>query len=148
MMTRLFEKILIATDGSKNNMAAVEKGLAVARQCGSSVYVMYVIDTNLFVTAEPGITPVSADAYQVIEEEGKKAVEQVRSLAEDLVVTTTVIPGRPAQAIVAFAEENGIDLIVIGTSGKGGIERLLLGSVADKVIRTTGKPVLVVRSTA
>jgi nucleotide-binding universal stress UspA family protein len=146
MMTKLFENILIATDGSENNRAAVEKGLAIARRCGSAVSVMYVMDTSMFDSAEPVVSPVSGDLFRMLEDEGKNAVEQVKKMAEGLDLKTFVIPGRPAHAITAFAEKNHVDLIVVGTSGKGGIERLLLGSVADKVIRTADKPVLVVRN--
>lgn len=145
MMTKIFDKILIATDGSDNNKAAVEKGLMIARQCESAVYVVYVIDMSTF-SAASIVTPAGGDIFHLMENGGKKAVEHVKKIANDLNVKTFVISGKPAHEITEFAVKNKIDLIVIGTHGTGGIERMLLGSVADKVIRTANQPVLVVRS--
>ena len=145
MMTRIFDKILIATDGSDNSKAAVEKGLMIARQCESAVYVVYVIDMSTF-SAAPLVTPAAVDVFHQLEVGGENAVERVKTMANDLNVKTFVISGRPAHEITEFAVENKVDLIVIGSHGTGGIERMLLGSVADKVIRTANQPVLVVRS--
>ena len=144
-MTKIFDKILIATDGSDNSKAAVEKGLMIARQCESAVYVVYVIDMSTL-SAAPLVTPAAVDVFHQLEVEGKNAVERVKTMANDLNVKTFVISGRPAHEITEFAVENKVDLIVIGSHGTGGIERMLLGSVADKVIRTANQPVLVVRS--
>ena len=145
MMTKIFDKILIATDGSDNSKAAVEKGLMIARQCESAVYVVYVIDMSTL-SAAPLVTPAAVDVFHQLEVEGKNTVERVKTMANDLNVKTFVISGRPAHKITEFAVENKVDLIVIGSHGTGGIERMLLGSVADKVIRTANQPVLVVRS--
>ena len=144
-MTKIFDKILIATDGSNNSKAAVEKGLMIARQCESAVYVVYVIDMSTL-SAAPLVTPAAVDVFHQLEVEGKNTVERVKTMANDLNVKTFVISGRPAHEITEFAVENKVDLIVIGSHGTGGIERMLLGSVADKVIRTANQPVLVVRS--
>jgi nucleotide-binding universal stress UspA family protein len=144
-MTKVFDKILIATDGSNNSKAAVEKGLMIARQCKSAVYVVYVIDMSAFSPASI-VTPPGGDIVHLMETDGKKVVEHVKKIATDLNVKTFVISGKPAHEITEFAVKNKVDLIVIGTHGHGGIERMLLGSVADKVIRTANQPVLVVRS--
>ncbi len=84
---------------------------------------------------------------RILEDEGKRAVSQVKEMAGGLPVETFVLSGHPASTIVQFARDNGIDLIVTGTLGKSGIEELLLGSVADHVIRHAPCPVLVVKST-
>ena len=145
MMTKIFDKILIATDGSNNNKPAVEKGLMIARKCESTVYVVYVIDMGPFSPASL-VTPPGGDIFHLMENEGKTVVEHVKKIANDLKVKTFVLSGKPAHEITEFAVKNKVDLIVIGTHGTGGIERMLLGSVADKVIRTANQPVLVVRS--
>ena len=145
VMTKIFEKILIATDGSENNRAAVEKGLAIARQCGSIVYVVYVIDTSIFDSAEPIMSPVSGDVYTKLKDEGEKAVEQVKQIANGMKVETLVLSGRPAHIITEFAGKNNVDMIVVGSQGKSGLERLLLGSVAESIIRMADCMVLVVK---
>ncbi len=148
-MTDLFSKILIATDGSKYTQDAIREGLAIARAHGSQVYALYVIDTRALATA-PGM-PEPENIYQLLEEEGKVAVGQVKAAASDaragpVPVETFVLSGHPSAVITKFARDRGVSLIVVGTLGKSGIEELLLGSVADKVIRTAPCPVLVVKS--
>jgi nucleotide-binding universal stress UspA family protein len=143
-MSDLFKKILIATDGSKYSLGATGKALEIARFHGAKVFALYVIDTRALITGN-GI-PAPNNMYQILEDEGKRAVSQVKEMAGGLPVETFVLAGHPSQTIVQFAKDNGIDLIVTGTLGKSGIEELLLGSVADKVIRTAPCPVLVVKS--
>jgi nucleotide-binding universal stress UspA family protein len=143
MATRLFEKILIATDGSERNRAAVEEGLQIGRVCGSTVYATYVMDLGSIESASPDV--MVRDTWTVIQKEAEHALERVRSAAEGVYLETTTLEGKPAVEIVRFAQENGIDLIVIGTQGKRGFERLLLGSVAETVVRTAPCKVLVVK---
>ena len=144
-MTKLFEKILIATDGSEKNRPAVEKGLEIARACGAAVYAVYVIDETPLASAQTEV--LTADVYRELKTEGEKAVEGVRQMAGGMRVEALVLSGRPAQVITDFAARNGVDLIVVGSQGKSGLERLLLGSVAERIIRMAGCMVLVVKAT-
>jgi nucleotide-binding universal stress UspA family protein len=142
-MTKLFEKVLIATDGSEKNQPAVRKGLEIARACGSALYAVYVIDETPLTSAQPEVLTV--DVYRKLKDEGEKAVLQVRQMAEGVKVETLVLSGRPAHVITEFAAKNKIDLIVVGSQGKSGLERLLLGSVAENIIRMADCMVLVVK---
>jgi nucleotide-binding universal stress UspA family protein len=83
----------------------------------------------------------------MLRDEGESAVADIRQLAEGagLPVETTVLEGSPSREIVRYAEEQDCDLIVMGTHGRGGIDRLLLGSVAERVVRASEVPVLTVR---
>lgn len=143
MTNQLFEKILIATDGSEKNRAAVEEALRIGRLCGSTVYAVYVMDLGAFESASADV--VIRDTWTVVQQEAETALAYVRTLAEGVNLETVVLDGKPAAQIVKFAEENKIDLIVIGTRGKRGLERLLLGSVAEQVIRMAPCKVLVVK---
>ncbi|MEN6609750.1 MAG: universal stress protein [Methanoregulaceae archaeon] len=142
-MTGLFRKILVATDGSENNRTAVSEAVRIAAADGSNLYAVYVIDTTVFESASTD-APVT-DLYRVLRKEAQESLDKVKTLAGGVPVETVILEGKPAGEIVRFAEKNGIDLIVLGTRGKSGIERLLLGSVADKVIRTAGTRVLIVK---
>jgi nucleotide-binding universal stress UspA family protein len=143
-MQEVYKKILIATDGSEKNRDAVKEGVKIASACNSIVYLVYVIDTGT-ISAVP--TDVAGGSmYQVLEEEGKRAMENAGGLVGDLNAECLLLAGKPAPEIIRFAEENGVDLIVIGTKGKTGIERLLLGSVAENIIRSAHCPVLVVKA--
>ena len=143
-MTKIFEKILIATDGSEKNRPAVGKALAIARECGSSLLVVYVIDESAFTSVQPEVLP--EDLYPKLQEEGESAVRRVRELAGGLAVETRVLTGKPAQVITGLAARTGVDLIVVGSLGKTGLARLVLGSVAESIVRTAGCAVLVVKS--
>jgi nucleotide-binding universal stress UspA family protein len=141
---KLFDKILIATDGSERNQPAVRKGLEIARQCGSQLYALYVIDVNPAISAQPEV--LTDAVFTTLKDEGEKATEQIRQLASGLNVETFVLSGRPAQTITEFATQYRVDLIVVGSQGKTGLQRLLLGSVAENVIRMADCMVLVVKS--
>jgi nucleotide-binding universal stress UspA family protein len=142
--SKLFEKILIATDGSEKNKSAVEEAVKIARACGSTVYAIYVMDESLMKSAIE--VPIAEDLYRRIRDEGEKAVNRVKESAQGVNLETFILSGRPARVITEFAEQKAVDLIVVGTQGKSGIERFLLGSVADEVIRTADCPVLAIKS--
>jgi nucleotide-binding universal stress UspA family protein len=143
-MAELFKKILIATDGSKRTQSAVETGIEIAQQHKSKVHAVYVVDTVTFTSIPMDVT--WENMYQLLKDEGEEAVNRVKDAAKDLDVETHVLEGNPAVEITKFAKDNGIDLIVVGTLGKSGIDRLLLGSVAEKIVRIAPCPVLVIKS--
>ncbi len=139
-----FKKILIPTDGSEYTKAAIAQGLELARLMGAEVTAMYVVDQTSFVNFPMDSTVVSI--YSLLEKEGKDAVDYVKSEGERLgvKVTTIVEEGSPAKKIVD--EAKNYDLVVMGTLGRTGISKLLLGSVAERVVRFAPVPVLVVRA--
>ena len=144
-MAELFKKILIATDGSKRTQNAVEMGLKIAKEQGSKVYAVYVVDTVTFTSIPMDVT--WENMYQLLKDEGEDAVKAVKGAAPAGVdVDTRVLEGNPAVEITKYAADSGVDLIVMGTLGKSGIDRILLGSTAEKVIRIAGCPVLVIKS--
>ena len=145
MASKLYKKILIATDGSEYTKSAIDYGIELAKNTGAKLYAIYVIDTAAFASI-----PMDAaweSMYELLKQEGDDATGYVadKARAEDLEVEQHTIEGHPAEEIRKFAEGNSIDLIVMGTLGKTGLDRFLLGSVAEKVVRTSKIPVLVVR---
>ena len=139
-MQGLYKNILIATDGSENNLSAVKEGLRVAQACGSKVCAVYVIDDAVLVSDD------ETNVYQTLSAEGKKAVGRVREMANGVDVQTFVIEGKPSRAIAEFVISQGIDLVVVGTKSKNALESLILGSVAGSVIKAVACPVLAVKS--
>jgi len=139
-----FKRILIPTDGSENTKAAITQGLELARVLGSEVTALYVVDQASFVNFPMDATVVSI--YSLLEKEGKDAVDYVVSEGQKLGVNVTpkVVEGSPAKKIVDEAEN--YDLVVMGTLGRTGISKLLLGSVAERVVRFAPCPVLVFRA--
>ncbi len=140
----MFKKILIPTDGSENTKAAVRKGLEMAKATGGEVTALYVVDQTSFINFPMDSTIVSV--YTLLEKEGEEALEFVKKEAEALgvKVTTRIEEGSPSRKIVDLSAEH--DLVVMGTLGRTGFSKLLLGSVAERVVRFAKCPVLVVRS--
>jgi len=86
------------------------------------------------------------DVYMKLKAEGEKAVERIKEMAKGVNLEALVLSGRPANIVTGFAAKNRVDLIVVGSQGKSGLERLILGSVAESIIRMADCMVLVVKS--
>jgi nucleotide-binding universal stress UspA family protein len=145
MASKFYEKILIATDGSEYTKNAVDYGIEIAKSTGAKLFAIYVVDTAAFASI-----PMDAaweSMYELLKQEGDLAVKYVaeRAQVEGLEVEGNLIEGHPADEIIKYSEKNSISLIVMGTLGKSGLDRFLLGSVAEKVVRNSKIPILVVR---
>ncbi len=145
MSSKLYEKILIATDGSEYTKNAIDYGIEIAKNAGAELHAIYVVDTAAFASI-----PMDAaweSMYQLLRQEGNVSIKFVsdKAEAEGLETIGTIVEGHPADEIIKYSEKNSISLIVMGTLGKSGLDRFLLGSVAEKVVRNSRIPVLVVR---
>ncbi len=138
------KKILIATDGSEYTKEAVSQGLYLAKILGADVTALYVIDQTSFVSFPIDSSIVSV--YSLLENEGKRAVDEVKKEGEKIgvKVTPVVAEGSPTRKIVEMAAD--MDLVVMGTLGRSALSKLFMGSVAERVTRYAPCPVLVVRS--
>lgn len=146
----LYRSILIPTDGSENTKTATAHGLALAKLSGAEVTALFVIDDDVYMTKSWGpIMPAAVpDLTRVLEDEGKKAVAAVQTEGEKMgvKVTTSIEWGSPASKII---EDSGkYDLIVMGSLGRSGMSKFIMGSVAEKVVRFAECPVLVVKAKA
>ena len=141
----LYDRILVPTDGSPEGELAVCHALDLAAVHGASVRAIYVVDTARY--AGMPMETTWEGVGDLLYDDGEAALETVRELAadRDVDVETAVVEGSPSREIITHAEETGCDLVVMGTHGRGGIDRLLLGSVAEKVVRGSSVPVLTVR---
>jgi nucleotide-binding universal stress UspA family protein len=104
MTQKLFEKVLVATDGSERNRAAVSEALRIGRESGSAVYAVYVIDTGIFETASGGTT--SADTWAFMQSEAATALAQVKSKASGVNIETVILEGKPATNCEVPTEKN------------------------------------------
>lgn len=141
-------KILIPTDGSDCSMRAAEYGVEIARRLGAKITVVYVIDT---VVLDEEYAFFKEDEREEIERKlkqaGQRYIDYVHGLAEKEGVKADFLlaKGIPFEQVVHLAEESNIDLIVMGSHGRRGTERILIGSVAERVIEYSSCPVLVVK---
>ncbi|WP_423792199.1 universal stress protein [Methanocaldococcus indicus] len=141
----MYKKIVIPTDGSDVSNEALKHGYYIAKKMDAEVYVIYVVDISPFVGLPAEGTWEMIE--QMLKEEGEEILKKSKEIANeyDLDVKTELLEGIPAKEIVEFAEKIKADLIVMGTTGKTGLERILLGSVAERVIKNSHCPVLVVK---
>jgi nucleotide-binding universal stress UspA family protein len=148
----MFERILIATDGSKHSERAAEAGIEMAKLYGSAVTALFVVDIGKEYGPLGDLVSKVADDLiagirRNLQNQGETATKMVEEMAgkAGIAVTRKVVEGYPAEDIIAVAKEGDMNLIVMGGIGATGLEGFLLGSVADKVVRSSSIPVLVVR---
>jgi nucleotide-binding universal stress UspA family protein len=145
----MYGTILFPTDGSKGSERAAESAVETAAAHGATLHVLHVVDEDVY-------KAYSGDEYvhdhegleSALEQEGKEAVEEVAEEARDagVEVVTTVEHGRPHDDILSYSDEVGADIIIMGTKERTGDYRQLLGSVTDRVLRTSSVPVTVVKT--
>ncbi|WP_415381375.1 universal stress protein [Halosimplex sp. TS25] len=137
----MYDEILFPTDGSDAADAALEVAIAVADAHDATLHVLYVADTN-----QPSLARIEGQVQDVLEGEGRDIVDEAASRARRAGVDTVddVIQGGPSRTILTYVDNRGIDLVVMGTRGGRDIERIILGSVTERVVRNSAAPVLVV----
>jgi universal stress protein A len=137
--------ILVATDFSPTSKDALEYGRMLAEHFGASLHLLHVCERPAMAAA---LTEGYANTMAEVQKELRRiAGDRLASMiAPDWIVpvTTEVVTGPPARSIVEVAGDRGVSLIVIGTHGYGGVAHLVLGSVAEHVVRTALCPVLTI----
>jgi nucleotide-binding universal stress UspA family protein len=141
-MTIFPTKILLATDGSREAELATTTAVDLAKSTDSELHVIYVEPALPMIAdfADPGPERTEPESRRLLDEQ----VERIRE-AGGTVAEAHLRLGRPDDQIVQVGEELGAGLIVMGSRGRGGVRRALLGSVSDSVVRHAHCPVLVVR---
>lgn len=146
MKYRARRRILIATDGSEAANEAADFGIEMIGCSGAKIYAVYVIDTSPY-RSIPLDEIWSKETLDEFERAGYEATSYIEKIGKDAgaEVESRVLKGHPAEKILNFAEDNNIDMIIVGSLGKSRYERVLVGSVSEKIIRHAKVPVLVVR---
>ena len=139
----MYDRILVPTDGSEQR-PVVEHALDLAELTGAAVHALYVVDRKAldYQPSKEG----REEARERRREEGGEATDEIaRQGAERSVeVVTAVEEGDPASVIGEYADDRDVDLIVMGTQGRSGVDRYVLGSVTERVVRASDVPVLTV----
>ncbi|WP_424016963.1 universal stress protein [Halorientalis pallida] len=141
----MYQHILLPTDGSEGFAAAADHAAAVAERFDATVHVLSVADTrNRFESPSSGLSSQAWDEAE--HERAEAAVEDaVAALPDGVAVETHVVEGVPKTAILDAVDDIGVDLVIMGTHGRTGIDHYLIGSVAEKVVRKSPVPVMTVR---
>ncbi|MEF8776129.1 MAG: universal stress protein [Haloarculaceae archaeon] len=138
----MYDSILVPTDGSEGSEVAIERAIDAAETYDAALHTLYVVETP------GGAEGVEAGSVlQRLREHGDRAIRTVISMADDADIGTvegSVAEGVPHTAILQYTDQHDIDLIVMGTHGRTGLGRYMLGSVTEKVVRLSDVPVLTV----
>jgi nucleotide-binding universal stress UspA family protein len=140
------KRILVGVDGSPEAAAAAEKAADLAKAVGAQLQIAYVVPRRPPPGPEAYLAPT--DRHDLVERHYAAALlhdVELRCAREGLVVDTATHTGATAETLADAADAGKFDLIVIGHRGRGGVRRTLLGSVADRLVQISHKPVLVVR---
>lgn len=147
----MYQRILLAVDGSRSSDLALSQAVIIARATGAEVKVLYVVDdSDVYFEAS------YFDPRELVENliaHGRKALDAATARLTEAGIRSTaqldekpVAPGRISTTIVTEADAWNADLIVMGTHGRRGVRRLLMGSVSEGVLARASKPVLLIRS--
>lgn len=147
-MIILFKRILIATDGSEHAKHALQYALDFAKKWSSELLIVSVVPPfPPQLTAGPGfniggyIDELEQSYLQIL----NKAEEHVKNRSSEIIVSTKLGNGRPADVIIDTAEKENVDLIVMGSRGYGGITGWILGSTSKHVVEHCTKPILIIK---
>lgn len=144
----MLKKILIASDGSETSKNAARMGIDLAGRAGGQVLVVYVADVILLNQIGDFIIFPGAKGKikEKMKEQGQKAASTIEEMAKEAGVACEVIvaEGDPGSELLRISQERGADMIVVGSIGKTGLNKFMLGSVAEKVVRNSKVPVLMV----
>ena len=138
----MYEHLLLPVDGSPGTDAAADQAFEFARRYDARLDVLYVVDSS--------VMPLDAHSqaiFQELENEGRRTLDEFVTAAEERGlddVTGTILRGAPHQVILDYVSNNDVDLVVMGTHGRTGLEHFVLGSVTERVLRLSEAPVLTV----
>ncbi|MCI2414848.1 MAG: universal stress protein [Candidatus Aramenus sp.] len=140
----MFERILVAYDGSENAKRALLQGIELAKLFNSRLFVVEAIDVTVFYNA--GILP-PLSALKDLEKKAKADMAEATELAKSqgVDVITDVIEGDPATSVLDYAEKNNVDLILVGSRGLSRFKKAFLGSVSTAILNHAKVPVMVVK---
>jgi nucleotide-binding universal stress UspA family protein len=147
MKSAIFKNIMVATDGSELVKQAVKSAVEIAKLSEAKLYAVHVIAMESYSIIHSLDEKWKKTMKKQLTIKGEKATDYVENVgkAANIDVESVILEGNPANEILDFAENNDIDLIVMCTHEKTELQRFLVGSVAENVIRHSGKAVLVVK---
>jgi nucleotide-binding universal stress UspA family protein len=140
----MYDDVLFPTDGSEGAAAALGHAIDHALTYEATLHVLYVIEETA-----PTVETGTPELLEELEQEGERILEDARAEAKAAGLESirgSIAGGAPYRRILDYVDEHDVDLVVMGTHGRRGVDRYLLGSVAEKVVRTATCPVMTVRA--
>ena len=145
----MYDRVLLPTDAGSGTELATEHAIAVAESTGADLHVLYVVDSDVYGSYVGDEYVHEFEGLEAaLERVGEDALEEATEAASEagLEPTTAVRHGRPHEEILAYADAEDVDLLVMGSKERSGEYRRLLGSVTDRVARLASRPVTIVKT--
>ncbi len=147
----MYKRILVPVDGSETSNKALVTALQLAKDAGGRVQLIHVVEELAYLSGYEQFGGYSDDLFKVMRENGTKVLDDGLAIAQAAGVEADKMlfddfGGRLAELVADAAKQWNADLIVVGTHGRRGVGRVLLGSGAEQIIRLAPVPILVVRS--
>ena len=149
----MYQRILVPVDGSPTSNAGLAEAIKLAKLTGARVRVLHVVDEMPSLMTAYSFATMPGDVFKMLKDAGQAVLEQARLTvhAAGIPVEATLfdsLTGRLCDRVAEQVQEWGADVIVLGTHGRRGVGRMLLGSDAEQIVRTATVPVLLVRGTS
>ena len=146
----MYQKILVPIDGSATSDLGLQEAMKLAKLTGASVRLLHVVDVLSLAIAGAGMAAVTGNVLAAVRESGRTVLRQAEASVQAAHLTVDTVlhentSGRVAEIVADEATSWGADLVVLGTHGRRGVGRLILGSDAEQVLRLAPVPVLIVR---
>lgn len=147
----MYQRILVPVDGSGTSRRGLQEAIALAQLTGGQLRLLHVVDELSAAMSMSGQGVVSADMFELLREGGQQVLAQALAQVQShqLVAESVLIEGfsgRLCEHVLAQAQQWGAEVIVLGSHGRRGVGRIVMGSDAEQIIRTAQVPVLVVRT--
>ena len=155
MIKKQIKNILVPLDGSQNSSRGLDMSIYIARQCHATVTGIYIVPIAILATIPPDglIPPISSvpsfDIIKKLKDDAKRFLEsaKVRPAQQGIILKTVIMQGQPGLDIIRVAhnKKNNIDLIVVGSRGRGAAKELFFGSTSNYIIHRAKIPVIIVK---
>lgn len=143
----MYDSVLIPTDGSEASLTAIDHGIDLADKYDATVHAIYVIDARVLGGDVASFGQQTRDTIEAeLTEEGEAAIGEITDRADAMGLRheSEILTEIPYRGITDYADRHDIDLVVMSSHGRSGVTRYILGSVTERVLRETDRPVLVV----
>jgi len=146
----MYEKILVPIDGSDTSTRGLQEAIGLARLCGGTIRLIHIVDEMVFTSGIDGSAVIMGDVISSLKDAGQACLDKARQTIEQAGVTADAIlvegfGTRVSDTVIEQATRWGAQIIVLGTHGRRGVSRLVLGSDAEQILRSAPVPVLLVR---
>lgn len=146
----MYESILVPIDGSATSQLGLDEAIRVARAMGSTIHLLHVVDETSFASSFEATVALTTEVLQSLQSVGQKVLDDAQAYVREagIPVEGQVVESlseRVSDLVLRKAQEWGVQLVVLGTHGRRGVQRMLLGSDAEQIVRQATVPVLLVR---